>query len=89
MKNSRRIIAAFVCAVALLALPAQAAPEPDESPTAAIQLLGTWLGSLWDDLVGLVLAGSESGPPSTGGEAPPPLDFGDGGSCIDPDGCSH
>jgi hypothetical protein len=87
MKNSRRIIAAFVCAVALLALPAQAAPAPGDSPTAGIQLLGTWFRSLWDGLVGLILGSEE--PPAPDLSEPPTLDLGDGGSCIDPNGCNH
>lgn len=88
MKNSHRIIAAFVCAIALLALPAHAAPISSETTHPPIEQIGSWLGSLWDGLLELVLG------PST--EAPPPSSndsffffFGDGGSCIDPDGCLH
>ncbi len=85
MRNSHRIIAALVCAIALLALPAYAAPTgggTSPAPT-SIDQLGSWLGSLWHGLVEMIV-----GPASPPAPSPPSfLDFGDGGSCIDPNGC--
>jgi len=85
MKNSHRIIAAFVCAIALLALPAHAAPASGETSPTSIEQIGSWLGSLWDGLLEIVLGA----PPAQDTSAPPASVFNDGGSCIDPNGCNH
>lgn len=88
MRNSHRITAAFVCAIALLALPAHAAPASGETTPTSIEQIGSWLGSLWDGLLEIVLGPApEPTPPSGNGSTSPIL--ADGGSCIDPDGCRH
>jgi hypothetical protein len=76
MRNSRRAIAAVACALALLALPVQAAAPAGSTIT--IEHFESWMGTLWERFLGLLT-----------GDDPPPLTVDLGGACIDPNGCGQ
>jgi hypothetical protein len=88
---SRTTVALACVAALLLALPAHAAPS-QKQPIHPTPTLSAWLDALWGEISQL-LAPTPTGPVSRHGKStlvvhPQVPTTTDGGTCIDPDGCS-
>jgi hypothetical protein len=93
---SRSMVVVCVAAL-LLALPAQALPQRthDTAAVSSSPAISAWLDSLWGELVRLFAPGNrQPGRPGTQPNKtnltalPQAISNTQGGSCIDPDGCS-